>query len=102
MEASPLTQQIRPRLFQPKIANLYENLFKVIILTLKPFINDTNGPRMKMMLFTRRDSGRNSFYLDPTYQAYGVYLKILARTIYCNIRFLDVHSDLDPIINVCD
>ena len=29
MEASPLTQQSRPRSFQPKIANLYENLFKV-------------------------------------------------------------------------
>lgn len=28
MEASPLTQQVRPNSFQPKIARLYEDLFK--------------------------------------------------------------------------
>lgn len=29
MEASPLTQQARPEVFQPKIVELYELLFKV-------------------------------------------------------------------------
>ena len=29
MEASPLTQQARPDVFQPKIVQLYEALFKV-------------------------------------------------------------------------
>ena len=29
MEASPLTQQSRPEIFQPKVVQLYESLFKV-------------------------------------------------------------------------
>lgn len=29
MEASPLTQQSRPEVFQPKIVKLYEALFQV-------------------------------------------------------------------------
>ena len=29
MEPSPLTQQARPEVFQPKVVELYERLFKV-------------------------------------------------------------------------
>lgn len=37
MEPSPLTQDTRPEIFQPKIIHLYETLFKVCPLgTLAP------------------------------------------------------------------
>lgn len=42
MESSPLTQQARPLSFQPKIASLYENLFKVIFDS-RQWVNDTEG-----------------------------------------------------------
>jgi hypothetical protein len=35
MEASPLTQQSRPEVFQPKIVKLYEALFQVSLLAWK-------------------------------------------------------------------
>jgi len=35
MEASPLTQQVRPEVFQQKVVALYEELFKVGILVVR-------------------------------------------------------------------
>jgi hypothetical protein len=35
MEASPLTQQVRPEVFQQKVVALYEELFEVGILDLR-------------------------------------------------------------------
>ncbi len=35
MEASPLTQQVRPEVFQQKVVALYEELFKVGILVMR-------------------------------------------------------------------
>lgn len=38
MEASPLTQQTRPEIFQPKIVQLYEALFKVCPHVARPWL----------------------------------------------------------------
>jgi hypothetical protein len=42
MEASPLTQQSRPEVFQPKIVKLYEALFQVSSFALEGFEAFTN------------------------------------------------------------
>ena len=72
MEPSPLTQDSRPEIFQPKIISLYETLFKVCPLSPSPAhlrqqcANAKGRPRkMTKMSNCPRDSGKNSFSTAP-------------------------------------
>jgi hypothetical protein len=67
MEPSPLTQDSRPEIFQPKIIRLYETLFKVRACD-SYLVNSLLTLRRKTMK-TRScpmASGRSSSYIDRT------------------------------------
>ena len=61
MEASPLTQQSRPISFQPKITQLYEDLFKVRNPCPNLKIKAEMIRAMKMLSSLRGSGGNSSF-----------------------------------------
>lgn len=61
MEQSPLTQQSRPETFEPKVAQLYRQLFRVrISYREEVYINTDRASRIVMMKINQRASGGNS------------------------------------------
>jgi len=76
MEPSPLTQDTRPEIFQPKIISLYETLFKVRPLHLHPFC--ANQVLTMPRKTTKKSSyppasGKNSSSTAPTPPAFSAY-----------------------------
>ena len=65
MEVSPLVQQARPS-FQPKIAQLYEDLFQVSGQILVMLGKSLKNLSRMMEMANLKASGASSFYSGPT------------------------------------
>jgi hypothetical protein len=72
MEPSPLTQVSRPDVFQPKIIQLYETLFKVCMRYCRHTVKHTTDAaarRTRMRTSTcPKASGKSSSCTGPTHQ----------------------------------
>lgn len=78
MEPSPLTQQSRPEVFQQKIVELYDALFKVIFHAGLRTTDANNGiltlnRRMTKPATNLRDFGRSSSSSNRTLRRCGAY-----------------------------
>lgn len=63
MEQSPLTQQSRPETFEPKVAQLYRQLFRVRGCKKDEIeVVADESDRIMMMKRSQKASGGNSFY----------------------------------------
>ena len=87
MEQSPLTQDVRPEIFEPKIVGLYKMLFRVWPSHTGLFLFELIGLRMSKTTTRPKGSGESYSFSSPTRHDYAIYSTAPIQNSYYKFRY---------------